>query len=307
MVSDTAERASTRSWLPIYVLVVVLYGCTFMFVRLALDSFTPIGVAIGRVWLAALAFVVMSVITRTRFPPRQMWWAIAVYGLCVALIPSTLLAYAVEFGTTSLVAIVVSTGPLWVLVMILLFFREERPERGRIIGLFVGFAGIMIVLGVWQGVASAALSAIACALFATIAFSFSLPYARRRLTGGSRASDLSPIALSTASMLFVAIAMVPLAVFVDMTRAPLSGRSLTGILCAGLVSSALVSVLILVLVKRTDATTVGTVSYLVPVVTVAIGVLFLGESLTWNEITGVFLILVGAAMAQGLLRALSRR
>lgn len=301
--------APVARWLPLYALLVVVWGSAFVFMRMGLDALTPLGLAIGRLWAAAATLVLISLVTRTPFPPRSVWKHLAIYGAMTATVPWIAISFAISHITTSLAGIIGSSSALWVLVIILLFFREERPASERIIGLVVGFLGILTVLGVWKGVGGGTLTGIAVMTAGLIVFAFSLPYSRRHLAGGSRAVDLPPISVATGALVFAALLSLPLVPFVTLSDGPVTMTSLSGVLAVGVLSSGLGTMLMLFLVRLTDATTTSTASYCVPLVAIALGVTVMGEEVTWNELLGGVLILVGAAMAQGLLhvRAVPRR
>lgn len=293
--------AVVPSWIAAYVSLVLVWGSAFVFMRLALDSLTPVGLAVSRCCLAAATLIVISLLTRSPFPPRTAWPRLAIYGVMTAAMPWVTVSFAIQHIPTSLAAIIGSSSALWVLVIILLFFREERPSPQRVIGLLIGFAGILVVLGVWQGVSSGPLAGIALMTTGLIVFAFSLPYSRRHLAGGSRSVDLSPISVATGALVFAAIASLPMLLFVDVVSAPMELSSVVGVAGVGVLASGLGTVLMLSVVRQTDATTASTATYFVPLVALVLGVTAMGERLAWNELVGGALILFGAALAQDLL------
>ncbi len=299
---EAATSRSRATWLPLFVLLVVLSSLTYALSHLALETFTPMGVAVGRTWLGALTLVVASLVMRTRFPARKYWGRLAVYGVLAATIPWVSSVIAVSLVSTSLAAIVIGSTPLWVIAVILVLYPEERPTQQRVSGLVIGFVGLLVVLGVWQGVGSGTILGIIAALTAAIVYAISLPFSRRYLTGGTHATDLSPIALSTGSLVFAALSTLPPLLFVDAVQGPATALGLLGLLGLGVLTSGVVVLLTFALVKRTDATTVSTFAYLVPVGAVIVGVTFLGEDIQWFEVVGAVLVLFGAALGQGLLR-----
>ena len=281
-----------KLWVPAYVAIVLVWGLSYLFVAWSLPTFTPIGIAFGRCGLAALLLTIACVISRTRLPPRALWPRLAMYALLVAVGPVLLLGVAVSHTTTSLAAI-------WVLLVNLLFFPEQRPSALRVAGIFVGYLGILIVIGVWNGVGSGTAIGIGAQLGGAILYAFSLPYAHRYLTGGPTAASVSPIALSAAILVLATIETLPLVLIFGGVQGPLVTTAVFGVLAMGLLNGGLTTFLVLYLVKRTDSTTVSSAVYLVPVVATAAGIVFLGETLTWYEPLGACVVLVGAALAQG--------
>lgn len=281
-------------------MLALLWGSAFAFIKLALESFTPLGVGFGRMVLGLGALAIASAITRTRFPPRALWFRIAVTALLASSIPWSLVAFAETHISSALTSIIGSAIPLTTLLIVLVFFREERPTAQRIAGLFIGFGGILVVIGVWKGMGTATLIGVAACFVANTSFAFSLPYARRHLTGGAGASNVPPLSLATGLFAFAAIETMPFALFGGMLESPLVMPAVAGILALGCLSSGLAYFLNFRIIKWTDVTTASTVTYLIPVVAVIIGMIFLGEEVTWNQPIGGLVILSGAVLAQGI-------
>jgi drug/metabolite transporter (DMT)-like permease len=143
---------TTRSWLPAYVATGIVWGCSFLFIKLSLGFLTPFGVAFVRCALGALTLVVIAAITRVRLPNKAVVWLhLWVVALCLNIIPGILFAVA-ETRTTSIVAgIINALTPLTTLFFMLVVFRDEPLQRHQLVGLAIGLCGVLVVLGVWQG------------------------------------------------------------------------------------------------------------------------------------------------------------
>ena len=291
----------TSRWLPSYLLLAVLWGSAFAFIKLALESFTPIGVGFGRMLLGLSTLALISIATKTAFPPRATWFRICVMALLAASIPWSLVAFAETRIPSALASIIGSSVPLTTLVVIMVFFRDEKPTRQRIVGLLFGFMGILIVVGVWNHMAGAVLIGVVACFIANTSFAVSLPYARRHLSGGAGAVELSPLSLTTGLFTFAALETFPLAMVGGVIKAPIALPALLGLLAVGCLSSGLAYLLNFRIIAWTDATTASTITYIIPLIAVIIGTLFLGEPMTWNQPVGGVIILFGAAVAQGLI------
>ena len=295
-------RQPPRQWLPAYLIVVLLYGTSFAWIKVGLGSFTPFGIAIGRTVIAAASLLIVLAVTRTRFPPRRLWGILLLNALLAATIPWGLTALGEQYISSALTAIIGSTGPLFTLLAILLAFPEERPTWQRVIGLGVGFAGVLIVVGVWRGIGSATWIGIVAVILANVIWSWSLPVSRRYLTGGIRATDISPIALAAGMYTMASFAALPFAFALPVVHERVDWSAGLAILMLGALGSGLAAVMNFRVIGRADATTASTVLYLTPLVAVIVGSTLMGETLTWNEPVGGFVILTGAALAQGLVR-----
>lgn len=291
-----------RAWLPSYLILALVWGGSFAFMKIELEALTPLGISLSRIALGALTLMIISAITRTKLPPRRLWRPIAIYSLTVTAIPWSAFAFAESHISSALAGILNGTTPLMTLLMILLAFPEERPTRDRIIGLGIGFLGTLVVVGVWQGVGGSALIGILACLVAVTCYGISFPYARRHLTGGPNASDLSPLALATAVLMVGTVVTAPFAAITGVVTAPLTWPVVVSALALGILGSGIAYVLNFRVIANADATTASTVTYIPPLIAVIIGAVFLGEHITWNQPVGGVLVIVGAAIAQGLLR-----
>lgn len=302
-----------RSWIAIYAILAVLWGSSFAFIKTALASFTPLGLSLGRMLLAAATLLAICAVTRTPLPPRRLWGWLAIAALMATVMSWTLVAWAQTYISSVLAAIVTSSVPLWTLLVILVFFREERPTRSRVVGLLLGFVGILVVVGVWRGLGAATLLGVLGAFAGCFAFAASIPFTRHFLTGsdsdgssGTGLTRLSPLSLAAGLFVFAVIETAPFALFTDVVHADITVSAVLALIAVGCLSSGIAYVLNYRLIQLTDSTTASTVMYAAPLVAIGVGTLFLGEAVTWNEPVGCVLILLGAALAQNLIWPLRR-
>ncbi|MSW41024.1 MAG: EamA family transporter [Actinobacteria bacterium] len=165
-----------------------------------------------------------------------------------------------------------------------------------------GRSGVMIVVGPWKGMGAAVWIGVIAVLLANMIWGWSGPFSRRYLTGGIRAGTVEPLALAAGMFVMGSVAVIPVATVVPVMHSDITTSGLIGILFLGVFSSGIATTMNLRVIGRADATTASTALYLAPLVAVLIGTVFLGETLSWNEPLGGVVILLGAALAQGLLR-----
>ena len=293
-------------WLPAYLTLALIWGCSFYFIKLGLESFTPAGVASGRLFFGAITLLVALAITKSTFPPRRYLVPAFIYAAIVSAIPWLLFAWAETQVTSALAGVINGVTPLATLVAILVAFPEEKPTRQRMLGLGIGFIGVLIVIGIGTAaIGGSALGMLAC--FGAIScYGFSYPFARRYLLGGEHAGRISSLSLASSTMVFGLIVTIPFTLVFGITQAPLSNphiqlSSVLGILALGCLGSGIAYVLNFRILALTDATTTSTVTYITPLVAVLAGALFLDEHITWNQPVGGVLVVLGAAIAQGVL------
>lgn len=289
-----------RGWLPAYLLLALIWGGSFYFIKLGLDWLTPAGVAATRLALGLATMLLISALSSTRLPPRSAWIPLFVAALLMTSVPWLLFGIGEQHISSALAGIINGATPLMTLVAILVAFPEEKPTRRRMVGLAIGFTGVLIVMGIWQGLGSSTWIGIGACTAAIACYGVSFPYARRHLTGGATAAVLTPISLATGLMIMGTIQAVPVTLIAGYSHAPVTWPPLLGLLALGCLGSGFAYVLNFRVIRRSDATTASTVTYLTPLVAVLAGGVLLGEHLSWNQPVGGVLVVLGAAIAQGL-------
>ena len=297
---------SVRAWLPSYLLVATIWGFSFYLMMIGLEAFTPVGVAFTRIALGAVTLVILSLVTKTPLPPRWAWKYLFIVSLLWVSVPWMLFAFAETRISSALAGIFNGATPLMTLVAILLVFPEERPTRQRIFGLLLGFVGILVVLGVWdlgaaENGAGIDFVGVGAVVLAISCYGFGFPYARRYLTGPTVREPLAPISLATGMMLFGVVITGPIVAFTGITHTVMTVGPLLAMVALGVLGSGLAYALSFNVVVASDATTASTVTYITPLVAVIVGAVLLNEHITWNQPVGGFIVVLGAATAQGLL------
>lgn len=301
--TPAAEAPTTSRWLPAFIALAVLWGCSFAFIHIGLQALTPVQVAFWRLALGAATLLAISAATRTHLPRTRRTWAhLLVLALLLNAAPFTLFAIGQQSVSSVLAGIINATTPLATLVVILTAFREERPTRARTTGLLVGFAGVTVVLGIWRGFAGSELTGVLACLGAVACYGVAFPYSRRYLAG----SGEGPVALATAQVLLAAGLMLPvLALTGAAPTAPVTPTVLAAMLALGALCSGVAYVLNFRIVAAAGASTASSVTYLTPVVAAVVGVSVLGEHVQWNQPVGAVVVLAGIAVSQGLHRAVA--
>lgn len=297
--------ATPPRWLPSYLLLALIWGCSFLFIKVGLESLTPAGVAFSRIVLGLVTLLVLSAVMKSPLPPRRAWVPLFFAALLMTSLPWTLFAYAEQHVSSALAGIINGATPLMTLVAILLVFPEEKPTRQRVIGLVVGFVGVLVVVGIWQGLGSGTWLGIGACLLAITGYGFSFPYVRRHLATGD--SPIGALTLATGLLAMGAIQSAPIVIVTGYSHAPFTVATVLALLALGCLGSGFAYVLNFRVISRSDATTASTVTYVITLVAVLAGALFLGEHITWNQPVGGILVLLGAAVAQGLVRLDRRR
>lgn len=276
-----------------------IWGSSFMFIKVGIRELHPVYVTLGRVGLGAITLLALLVIVRDRLPRDPRLWAhLAVLGLVGIAVPFTLFGFGEQRIPSLLAGIWNATTPLVALPLAALAFRTESLTSRRVVGILLGFAGVLVVLGVWQGVEGAALTGQLMCFGAATCYGIAIPY-QKRFIAGAPDSTLS----LTAAQLIAATALLavaaPLLAGAPPAPASLSPEVLGSVASLGALGTGLAFVIHLRNNRLVGASRASMVTYLIPVFAVLAGVLLLGESLTWFQPVGALVVLVGVAVAQG--------
>ncbi len=291
-------------WQASFLALGVIWGCSFLFIKLGLQSLTPVQVAFGRLAVGAVTLLAIARLTRTSLPAAARTWRhLCVTALLFCSIPFTLFAFGETHVSSIMAGIINAATPLTTLAVTLLAFPEERPTRERIVGLMVGFAGVLVVLAVWQGFEGGELAGILACVAAICCYGLAFPYTRRHLA----ATGDGPIALATGQVLLGAAFLVPVVILESVLGGgrivtPVAFDTIAGMLALGALGSGVAYILNTQIVLVAGSAVASSVTYVTPVVAVVVGAAFLGEPLGWNEPIGAVVILLGVAIAQGRIR-----
>jgi drug/metabolite transporter (DMT)-like permease len=293
-----APPVATRSaWLPGYLALAAIWGSSFLFIKVGLRELHPVYITLGRVGFGALTLGLIVVVTRTRLPRGLATWGHLTFaGVVGVAVPFTLFGYGEQHISSVLAGIWNATTPLATLPVAVLVFRTERMSRRRLIGLGLGFVGVLTILGVWRGTADNDLVGQLECFAAALCYAVAIPYQRRFLAG--RAD--SGVALA-AGQLIVATGL--LAVVAPLVAgAPPTTFSLPvvgSVAALGALGTGIAFALNFRVIRLAGASTSASVTYLAPLWATAVGFLVLGERLSWYQPVGAAIVLLGVGISQG--------
>ena len=285
-----------KSWLPAYIALGVVWGCSFIFIKLGLEFLTPFGVAFVRCALGAITLLIVVKIKKIKLPSdKSTWRKLWILAMLLNVIPGILFAYAEVYVTSVLAGIINATTPLATLIVMLIAFREERLKVEQIIGIIIGAIGVMVVLGIWQGVGENQLTGVIALLIAVTCYGISFPYTVRNIIP----LGLKPEAAATTQLVMAAITLLPFYLFDGISQDNYRPASLFAMLALGILGSGVAYIWNFSIIAAAGSSIASSVTYLTPVVAIIVGWVFLGEALSWYEPVGALLVIIGAATSQG--------
>jgi drug/metabolite transporter (DMT)-like permease len=270
----------------------VIWGSSFLFIRIAVEHMPPSAVVFGRTVLGA-AFLVPLAFRAGAF--RGLGRAVvplAVVTLLDVALPTFLTAWGEQHVSSSVAGILTATDPLFTALLALWLMRSEAVDRGRFAGLAIGFAGVVALLGIdFHGHAEELLGAGAVLVSAAGYAAAALVY--RRWLADAPALGVTALMMAVSSVAFLGPAVAGLP-----RQVPPAG-SVLALAALGVVNTGLAYWLFYLLIDEAGAATASVITYVMPVVALILGVALLGEALTIGTVAGLILIAAGAWLATG--------
>lgn len=283
-----------------FVLCGIVWGSSFLFMKTALTGISPAQVAWSRLILGAVTLGVFVALRRDRLPRRLVVWAhMTVLAVTFCVVPFLLFSWAQQHVTSGLASIYNATTPIMTAIMAWLVLRVEKLRGAQIAGILVGILGVMVIIAPWQGLdLSQSVVAQLAILGATACYGFSLAYMRRFVSN----TGMSALVFSFLNIGIAAAIMAVLTPVLVLTPVELDVWVIGSVVLLGCLGTGVAYIWNQNALRAWGPTRASTVTYITPVVGVLLGVLILGESLSWNEPVGALVVFLGILLAQNRLR-----
>jgi drug/metabolite transporter (DMT)-like permease len=283
---------SRRAWVA-FAAVSVIWGIPYLFIRIAVrDGITPPVLAWTRVTVAAAILLGLAWRAGTLGTLRGRWRWLLAYAVAEVSIPFPLIAAGEQHVSSSLAAIVISTVPLVGALLALRFDHSERPSPSRAVGLLIGFCGVVVLVGLDVAGSEDELLGTAAILVAAIGYAIGPMLIKHRL------GDLDSRATIGASLALASLILAPAAVL-DPPHAVPSAGAIGAVAVLGIVCTAVAFVIFTILIREAGTSRATVITYINPVVAVALGVTLLGERPGAGAVAGLLLILAGSWLSTG--------
>lgn len=290
-----------KSWLPAYLALGLVWGCSFIFIELGLVFLSPFGVTFVRCALGAITLLIFAKARKVELPKgKSIWKKLWVVAMLLNVVPGVLFAFAQQYITSALAGIINATTPLMTLIFMLLIFREEKIKREQVYGLLIGALGVMTVVGVWKELGGNQLIGVIALLIAVSCYGASYPYSTRNVIP----LGLKPEALATGQLLMATMTLLPLFIFDGFSSNNYATQSIIAMLCLGIFGSGFAYIWNFSVTAAAGSAIGSTVTYITPVVAVIVGWLYLNEEIAWHEPVGALVVIIGALLSQGRLNRL---
>jgi drug/metabolite transporter (DMT)-like permease/outer membrane protein assembly factor BamB len=283
---------SRRAW-GAFAAASIIWGVPYLFIRIAVrGGMTPLTLAWGRVTLAAVVLLALAWRAGVLGPIRRHLRWLALYAFVEVTVPFPLIAFGEQRVSSSLAAIVVASVPLIGAVLAFRFDHSERPTRLRGLGLLIGFGGVVALVGIDVAGRASELLGTAAILLAAVGYAIGPMVIKLRL------GALDPRAAIGGALGIASLLLLPGALLDLPSRVPSAG-AIVCVVVLGLLCTAAAFVILTVLIREAGTSRAMVITYVNPVVAVALGVALLGEQPGPGAVAGLLLILAGSWLSTG--------
>ena len=286
----------SRRYLAMLIALALLWGASFLFIKVAVRELTPATLITGRLGLAALTlaalvpFVVGSRETLRQLRAHAGW--LVVVALVNTAIPFWLLSWGETRIDSGLASIIQASVPIFNALIAFVAFREVRVTGTPLVGVAIGFVGVALLVGAQpEGKVLGALAVVGMAFC----------YGVGGLVTGRHLKTATPMVVAFASTVVATLVWLPVGVTEAPSQTP-GWKTIASVVALGIPGTALAYLLFFGLINGPGAAYASLVTYLIPPIALAYGAVFLDERFGAYAIGGLALILAGVALGTGAVR-----
>jgi drug/metabolite transporter (DMT)-like permease len=285
------DKTAGSSEFVLLMLLGILWGIPYALTKISLAKIPPVTIAATRVSLAAIVLWIAVFALKCKLPDRRDFIPrIFVQGCLACVLPYTLLAIGQRSVDSAMAAILNSTTPLFVCLISLAWTRHEILSSGRLFGISIGMAGVIMIAG------TGALPGFGHSVFGQTMIILATVASAVSVIHGRRFADVAPEVTAAGTLTSAALVLVPLCfIFERPLQSVPSAASIAALFVNAIVATAFGFVVYFRLIRTIGSMGTASVGYLKLAVGVLIGCTLMGEALTWATAVGFLAILLGVA------------
>lgn len=286
------DKTSLTNWVLLMCLV-FLWGTSFMFISVSVETVDPLSIVFFRVVLGALVLTVIVYAMGLRLPlSLKAWLVFMVFGVVGNLLPFFLISWGQQSVNSGVAGMIMAIMPLMTMLLAHYFVEGESLNRYKLIGFALGITGISILLGpVFEGGGRAALSGFAI-FIAAMSYAVNTILVRRL-------PHYNPIVASAGMLIAASITLLPIWLLLAPEYSNnISMKSMIAVIWLGIGPTAIASIILFAVIKRAGPTFLSTINYMIPVVAFLTGAIILSEPVEWHSLLALITILSGIALTR---------
>lgn len=283
---------SRRGW-SLFFLVGFLWGIPYLFIKVAVDKetgFPPAVVVFGRVLIGAAILLPIAIKDGSLKSAFTGIKYIAFYALLEMIGPWILIGTAEQSISSGLAGLLVASVPIWSTIITSFYGDKSVWHYKRLLGILIGFMGVILVVGIESITGSSSPVAIAMMLAASMLYAYAIIMIRRALPDGSGVA-INGLAMATAALFYL-----PFTIWLWPTH-QVSVNAIYSVVALGILSTGAAFALFFLVVKEIGPARSSLVTYLNTAFAVVLGILILNEPLTTGIVVGLPLVLIGSYLA----------
>lgn len=280
-----------------WITICIVWGTTYLAIRVALESM-PVALLAGLRWIAAGLILLLAVrVTGQTLPHPRTWGSVAIGGFLMMVLGNGGVVWAEQYVASGLTALVIASVPFWSVLIEALIKDGERPDRWTMIGLAIGFAGIVVL--VWPqlfagGQAGAGfLAGIIALQVACAGWAAGTSYTKRSIVLAS------PLGVSAMQMLASGVMFLVIATVTgEWGRLAFTARSLSAWLYLVIAGSVVAYSAYVYALQYLPVSTISMYTYINPLIAVVLGTILLSEPFSSRTLTSAALVFAGIAVVR---------
>jgi drug/metabolite transporter (DMT)-like permease len=287
------SRPTRTDWVLLLTLG-VMWGTSYGFIKLGVETLTPFTLIASRLLIGFALLATVVAIARESLPRNPRTYGhLLVMAVINIVIPFTLITWAEQSVASAIAAILNGAVPLLVIVLAALVFADEPITLGRLVGVIVGYVGVVVLVapGLAGALNGSEVTGEVALLGSTVSYAVGAVYARRNIKG------LRPMIPAVFQVGFAFLIVATLALLFEKPLAVAwNTNALIAVLWLGLLGSGAAYLIMFRLLGRIGATATSQLAYLLPVVGIVTGALMFNEAVDGRVIGGTALILGGVTL-----------
>jgi len=280
---------SRRNWF-LFVFLGFICGIPYLLIKVAVEEISPTMIVLSRVLIGSAILIPIAMKRGSLMPAIRAWRYVLPYAIGEMIGPWFLITAAEEKMSSGLAGLLVATVPIWATLIASMHGDKTVWQSKRLIGILIGFIGIVLVVGIESFSGRQSIVAIFMVLIAAIGYAWAVTMVTAKIP------HIEPISINAVAMVYTVIAYLPF-LFLYMPEKVPSAEALGSVLLLGLFPTALAFILFFQLIKDIGPARGSLVTYLNTAFAVMLGVIILNEPFTLGIAVGLPLVLIGSYFA----------
>ncbi len=280
---------SRRNWF-LFFFIGFIWGIPYLLIKVAVEELSPPVIVFSRVIIGAAILIPIAMKRGSLLPAIKAWRYVIPYAIGEMIGPWFLITAAEQKMTSGLAGLLVATVPIWTTILASIHGDKTVWHHKRLLGILIGFIGIVLVVGIESFSGRHSIVAIAMILLAAIGYAWAVTMVN------SKIPHVEPISINGIAMAFTALVYLPIAIATAPAHLPTLKVSAT-IITLGFFPTALAFILFFQLLRDIGTARASLVTYLNTAFAVVLGVIILSEPFTLGIALGLPLVLIGSYFA----------